>query len=50
MRTQGEIEAAICERISRFEQDYMGRNPKQAVAIGLSKARKKGGHVPAKKS
>jgi hypothetical protein len=24
------------------------RNPKQAVAIGLSKARKKGGRVPAK--
>jgi uncharacterized protein YbcI len=28
MRTQGEIEAAICEGISRFEQDYMGRGPK----------------------
>jgi len=28
MRTQGEIEAAICEEISRFEQDYMGRGPK----------------------
>ena len=26
------------------------RNPKQAIAIGLSKARKKGGKVPAKKS
>ena len=25
-------------------------NPKQAIAIGLSKARKKGGKVPAKKS
>jgi hypothetical protein len=25
-------------------------NPKQAVAIGLSEARKKGGKVPAKKS
>ena len=25
-------------------------NPKQAVAIGLSKARKKGGKVPARKS
>ncbi len=24
-------------------------NPKQAIAIGLSKARKKGGKVPAKK-
>ena len=28
MRTQGELEAAICEGISRFEQDYMGRGPK----------------------
>ncbi len=28
MKTQGEIEAAICEGISRFEQDYMGRGPK----------------------
>jgi hypothetical protein len=25
-------------------------NPKQAIAIGLSKARKKGGKVPSKKS
>ena len=25
-------------------------NPKQAIAIGLSKARKEGGKVPAKKS
>ena len=28
MKTQGEIEAAICEGVSRFEQDYMGRGPK----------------------
>jgi uncharacterized protein YbcI len=28
MRTLGELEAAVCERISRFEQDYMGRGPK----------------------
>ena len=28
MKTQGEIEAAISEGISRFEQDYMGRGPK----------------------
>jgi uncharacterized protein YbcI len=28
MKTQGEIEAAVCEAISRFEQDYMGRGPK----------------------
>lgn len=29
MRTQGEIEAAISEGISRFEQEYMGRGPKK---------------------
>ena len=28
MRTKREIEAAISEEISRFEQDYIGRNPK----------------------
>jgi uncharacterized protein YbcI len=28
MKTQGEIEAAICEGLTRFEQDYMGRGPK----------------------
>jgi uncharacterized protein YbcI len=28
MKTQGEIEAAICEGITRFEQQYMGRGPK----------------------
>src|SRR6202043_503780 len=32
MKTQGEIEAAICEGISRFEQDYMGRGPKHIHA------------------
>ncbi|MBN1491505.1 MAG: DUF2294 domain-containing protein [Phycisphaerae bacterium] len=29
MKTQGEIEAAICDGISRFEQEYMGRGPKE---------------------
>jgi uncharacterized protein YbcI len=28
MKSQGEIEAAVCEGIARFEQDYMGRGPK----------------------
>jgi uncharacterized protein YbcI len=28
MKTQGEIEAAICEGVNRFEQEYMGRGPK----------------------
>jgi uncharacterized protein YbcI len=32
MKTQGEIESAICEGISRFEQDYMGRGPKDIRA------------------
>ena len=32
MRTQGEIEAAICDGVSRFEQDYMGRGPKDIRA------------------
>jgi uncharacterized protein YbcI len=32
MRTLGEIEAAICEGISRFEQEYMGRGPKDIRA------------------
>jgi uncharacterized protein YbcI len=33
MKTQGEIEAAICEGISRFEQEYMGRGPKDVHAF-----------------
>ncbi len=28
MKTHGEIEAAISEGITRFQQDYMGRGPK----------------------
>jgi uncharacterized protein YbcI len=28
MKTVGEVEAAVCEGISRFEQEYMGRGPK----------------------
>lgn len=32
MKTQGEIEAAICLGISRFEQEYMGRGPKDVHA------------------
>lgn len=31
-KTQGEIEAAICEGIKRFEQEYMGRGPKDIRA------------------
>ena len=32
MKTQGEIEAAICQGMSHFEQDYMGRGPKDIHA------------------
>jgi uncharacterized protein YbcI len=28
MKTQGQIEAAVCIGISRFQQEYMGRGPK----------------------
>jgi len=28
MKTQGEIEAAVSQGIARFEQEYMGRGPK----------------------
>jgi uncharacterized protein YbcI len=28
VRTSGEIEAAICQVMSRFEQQYMGRGPR----------------------
>jgi uncharacterized protein YbcI len=32
MNTQGEIEAAICDGMARFEQEYMGRGPKDIHA------------------
>ena len=32
MKSQGEIEAAICEGIARFEQEFMGRGPKDIHA------------------
>src|SRR4030081_2946813 len=32
MRTHGEIEAAICAGVTRFEQEYMGRGPKSIHA------------------
>src|SRR5271168_927444 len=32
MKSQGEIEAAICKGIGRFEQEYMGRGPKDIHA------------------
>lgn len=32
LKTQGEIEAAVCQGINRFEQEYMGRGPKDIHA------------------
>jgi uncharacterized protein YbcI len=32
MKTQGEVEAAICKGMSHFEQEYMGRGPKDIHA------------------
>jgi len=32
VKTQGEIEAAVCDSISRFEQEFMGRGPKDIRA------------------
>jgi uncharacterized protein YbcI len=32
MKTQGEIEAAICDGINRFEQEYRGRGPRATNA------------------
>jgi len=36
MKTQGEIEATVCERIARFEQEFMGRGPKDIRAHLIS--------------
>ena len=32
MKTQGEIEAGICQGVAHFEQEYMGRGPKDIHA------------------
>ena len=32
LKTLGEIEAAVCGAVTRFEQDYMGRGPKHIHA------------------
>lgn len=32
MKTVGELEATICSGVARFEQDYMGRGPKQIAS------------------
>jgi len=28
LKSQGEIEAAVCDAVSRFQQEYMGRGPR----------------------
>jgi hypothetical protein len=35
MRTRGEMEAAVCEGISQFQQEYLGRGPKEIRAFLL---------------
>ena len=32
MKTPGEIEAAVCDGVTRFEQEHMGRGPKDCHA------------------
>lgn len=32
MRSQGEIEAAVCDGISRFQQEFLGRGPRDIHA------------------
>jgi uncharacterized protein YbcI len=32
MKTRGEMEAAVCDGVSRFEQEYLGRGPKDIRA------------------
>lgn len=31
-RSQGEIEAAVCDAVARFQQEYMGRGPRNVHA------------------
>jgi uncharacterized protein YbcI len=38
MKTLGEIESGICEGITRFEQEYMGRGPKHIHAYLIGDA------------
>jgi len=36
VKTQGEIEAAVCDGMARFELEFMGRGPKQIHAHLIS--------------
>jgi len=42
MKTRGEIEAAICQGMSRFQQDFMGRGPKDIHAHLIVLGRSRG--------
>jgi hypothetical protein len=33
LKSRGEIEAAVCQGMSRFEQEYIGRGPTDISAI-----------------
>jgi hypothetical protein len=39
MKTKGEMESAVCERLSAFELDFMGRGPQPASNITAAHAR-----------
>jgi uncharacterized protein YbcI len=32
MKSQGEIEAAVCDAVARFQQEFLGRGPRQVHA------------------
>ncbi|MFM7034935.1 MAG: DUF2294 domain-containing protein [Planctomycetia bacterium] len=32
MKSQGQIEAAVCDAVARFQQEYMGRGPRNVHA------------------
>lgn len=51
-KAQAEVEQAMHQfkrgKLKSGQSDQPVKNPQQAIAIGLSKARKKGSKVPAK--
>jgi hypothetical protein len=53
-KSKKEVEKAMHEfkegKLKSGKSGKKVRNPKQAIAIGLSKARKEGGKVPARKT
>lgn len=52
MKSQGEIEASVCDGISRFQQEFLGRGPRDIHAhlIGsLLVVRLQGGLTPAER-